>query len=114
MDELEAVPALRALGEPTRLRLMLLLANAPHAMAAGDLAQKLGVRQNTLSAHVSALARTGMIVGHRHGRNILYSTDARNAGRLAAYLLTSLCKVSKNKMIDQLTRFVGDMEKAKG
>ena len=93
---------------------MLLLANAPHAMAAGDLAQKLGVRQNTLSAHVSALARTGMIVGHRHGRNILYSTDARNAGRLAAYLLTSLCKVSKNKMIDQLTRFVGDMEKAKG
>jgi hypothetical protein len=38
MDELEAISALRALGEPTRLRVMRLLVGAQDGMAAGDIA----------------------------------------------------------------------------
>lgn len=39
MDEFEAISALRALGEPTRWKVMRLLAGKPHGMAAGDIAE---------------------------------------------------------------------------
>ena len=56
MDELEAISALRALGEPTRWKVMRLLASKQHGMAAGDIAEALQVRQNTLSSHIATLS----------------------------------------------------------
>ena len=94
MDESEAISALRALGEPTRLRVMRLLVGAQGGMAAGDIAGALRIRQNTLSSHIAALARCGLIDGHRHGRKIVYTADSRNARRLAIYVLTNLGEIS--------------------
>ena len=96
MDELEAISALRALGEPTRWKVMRLLASKPHGMAAGDIAEALQVRQNTLSSHIAALVRCGLVDGHRQGRQIVYSADSRNARRLAAHVLVSLGDVSES------------------
>ena len=92
MDELEVIGAKRALGELTRLRLMLLLVNATGPLPAGDIADKLKVRQNTLSAHLAILAHNDLILGHRQGRNILYACNPRTARRLNNYLAQSLCK----------------------
>jgi ArsR family transcriptional regulator, arsenate/arsenite/antimonite-responsive transcriptional repressor len=92
MDESEAISALRALGEATRLRLMLLLVNAPEPLTAGSIAEKLQVRQNTLSAHIAILARNDLVLGHRQGRNILYACNPRTAQRLKNYLAQSLCR----------------------
>jgi ArsR family transcriptional regulator, arsenate/arsenite/antimonite-responsive transcriptional repressor len=92
MDEREVIEVLKALGEPTRLRLMLLLANAKAPMPVGAIAQNLNVRQNTLSAHIAVLARCDLILGHREGRNILYAANPRKTLRLKDYLAKTLCK----------------------
>jgi DNA-binding transcriptional ArsR family regulator len=96
MDELEVISALRALGEQTRWRAMCLLLKSGHGMAAGDIAGALKVRQNTLSSHIAALTRCGLINGHRQGRKIVYSADSRNAGRLVAQVLINLGDVSES------------------
>ncbi len=41
-------------------------------MSAGDISETLGLRQNTLSANLSILARSGLIRSEREGRNILF------------------------------------------
>ena len=96
MDELEAISALRALGEPTRWKVMRLLVRKQGGMAAGDIAEALQVRQNTLSSHIAALTRCGLIDGHRQGRQIVYAADSANARRLAAHILVSLGEVSES------------------
>lgn len=96
MDEFETVSALRALGEQTRWRVMRLLASKRSGMAAGDIAEALQVRQNTLSSHLAALARCGLIDGHRQGRQIVYSADSGNARKLAAHVMVSLGDVSES------------------
>ena len=104
MDELEAISALRALGEQTRWKVMRLLAGKRHGMAAGDIAEALKVRQNTLSSHIATLTRCGLIDGHRQGRQIVYSADSGNARRLAAHVLVSLGEVSESVAAKLLKR----------
>ena len=94
MDESEVISALRALGEPTRLRVVRLLVGAQDGMAAGDIADVLKVRQNTLSSHIAALTRCGLIDGHRYGRKIVYTADSSKARRLAIYVLANLGEIS--------------------
>lgn len=96
MDEFEIIAALRALGEPTRWKVMRLLVSKRHGMAAGDIAEALQVRQNTLSSHIAALVRCGLIDGHRQGRQIVYAADSGNARRLAAHVLVSLGDVPES------------------
>ncbi len=55
-----ALAALAALGQPTRLAIFrLLMAAEPKGLPAGDIAQKIGCPHNTLSSHLSVLARSG-------------------------------------------------------
>ena len=93
MDESEVISALRALGEPTRMRVVRLLVGAQDGMAAGDIADVLKVRQNTLSSHIAALTRCGLIDGHRYGRKIVYTADSSKARRLAIYVLANLGEI---------------------
>jgi DNA-binding transcriptional ArsR family regulator len=104
MDEFETIAALRALGEPTRWKVMRLLVSKRHGMAAGDIADALQVRQNTLSSHIAALTRCGLVDGHRQGRQIVYSADSGNARRLAARVLVSLGEVSESSAAKLLKR----------
>ncbi len=46
----------RCLADPTRLQLLHLLATSPEPLTIGELVQRLGVRQSTVSAHVRRLA----------------------------------------------------------
>jgi ArsR family transcriptional regulator, arsenate/arsenite/antimonite-responsive transcriptional repressor len=83
MDEMEIVEAMKALGQPTRLRIIQLLAEAPRGLAAGNIADALKVRQNTLSTHIAVLGRTGLIDGRRDGRSIVYMLDKQRARQLS-------------------------------
>jgi ArsR family transcriptional regulator, arsenate/arsenite/antimonite-responsive transcriptional repressor len=96
MDELEIIAALRALGEQTRWRVMRLLVKSEQGMAAGDIAAALQVRQNTLSSHIAALLRSGLVDGDRRGRNIIYSADSKRARRLVVHILTHLGEVPES------------------
>jgi ArsR family transcriptional regulator, arsenate/arsenite/antimonite-responsive transcriptional repressor len=75
MEDEELLRALRALAQPTRLRTVALLARTQTGMAAGAIAEKLGVPQNTLSGHLAQLIRAGLLDGERRGRHIIFELD---------------------------------------
>lgn len=92
MDELETIAALAALAQATRLQAFRALVQAePEGVAAGELAQRLGVPQNTLSAHLSVLAQAGLVTGLRQGRSIVYHANLDQLRQMTLYLLKDCC-----------------------
>jgi DNA-binding transcriptional ArsR family regulator len=66
MKNSEAIDALAALAQTTRLdTFRLLVKHEPKGISAGELARRVGVPQNTMSAHLSILVRAGLIEGER-------------------------------------------------
>ena len=92
MDNSEAIAALAALAQPTRLDVFrLLVAREPDGIAAGDLARLVEAPQNTVSTHLAILARAGLIVGERQIRSIIYRADLERFREVALYLLKDCC-----------------------
>jgi DNA-binding transcriptional ArsR family regulator len=60
MESEQAILALAALAQPTRLDVFrLLVKHEPEGLAAGDIAKALAVPQNTMSSHLAILSRAG-------------------------------------------------------
>jgi predicted transcriptional regulator len=60
MEAVQALAALAALGQPTRLAIFrLLVRKEPDGLSAGGLADAVGCPHNTLSTHIAILARAG-------------------------------------------------------
>jgi ArsR family transcriptional regulator len=92
MSAAHALAALAALGQPTRLEIFRLLMRAePDGMAAGSIAGKIGCPHNTLSSHLSILARSGLVRGVRNGRSIIYRADVEGIRTLVGFLVTDCC-----------------------
>lgn len=92
MEKETALNALAALGQETRLDVFRLLVNAEaDGMSAGSIAEALGVLPNTLSTHLSVLARSGLVCAERDGRSIHYRADLAAMGLLVTYLLQDCC-----------------------
>ena len=87
-----ALAALAALGQPTRLEIFRLLMRAePEGLPAGSLADVIGCPHNTLSSHLSILARSGLVRGIRDGRSIIYRANVEGIRSLIAFLVTACC-----------------------
>jgi ArsR family transcriptional regulator, arsenate/arsenite/antimonite-responsive transcriptional repressor len=87
-----ALSALAALGQPTRLGIFqLLIAAEPNGLSAGVLAEKIGCPHNTLSSHLSILARSGLVHGTRDGRSIIYRADIDAIRSLVGFLVNDCC-----------------------
>jgi DNA-binding transcriptional ArsR family regulator len=92
MENEQAVLALAALAQPTRLQAFrTLVTHEPDGLAAGDLARLLEVPQNTLSAHLSVLARAGLVASERHSRSIVYRANLDEFRDVALFLLRDCC-----------------------
>lgn len=92
MDEKRAIEALAALAQPTRLAAFRRLAAAPaEGLPAGALADALDVPHNTLSTHLAALSRAGLLRATRDGRMIRYATDPAGIRALWGFLLRDCC-----------------------
>lgn len=92
MDTKTALDAFAALSQPTRLDVFRLLIKAGDAgMSAGDIGDTLGVRQNTMSANLGILARSGLIGSKREGRSIRYFADMDGMRGLLAFLMEDCC-----------------------
>lgn len=92
MDSSDAVAALSALAQKTRLETFrLLVAHEPGGIAAGEIARLAGVPQNTMSAHLAVLARTGLVSGQRQSRSIVYRASLDRLRELALYLVRDCC-----------------------
>jgi ArsR family transcriptional regulator len=76
-DEAESerlAAALRALGDPVRLRLLSLLLTAEQGqVCACDLVEPLQRSQPTVSYHLKVLRAAGLVVADRRGTNVWYS-----------------------------------------
>lgn len=87
-----ALAALAALGQPTRLEIFRMLITAePDGLSAGALADKIGCPHNTLSSHVSILARSRLVRGTRDGRSIIYRADVDAIKSLVGFLINDCC-----------------------
>ncbi len=92
MEKKFALDAFAALGQPTRLDVFRLLIKAGDAgFLAGDISAALGVRQNTMSANLSILARAGLIRSEREGRSVRYFADMDGMRSLLAFLMEDCC-----------------------
>jgi ArsR family transcriptional regulator, arsenate/arsenite/antimonite-responsive transcriptional repressor len=87
-----ALAALAALGQSTRLEIFRLLMRAePGGLAAGALADEIGCPHNTLSSHLSILARSGLVRGLRDGRSIVYRAEVAGIRALVGFLVSECC-----------------------
>lgn len=87
-----ALAALAALGQPTRLEIFrLLMRREPDGLPAGVIAQSVGCPHNTLSSHLSILARSGLVQGTRDGRSIIYRANVEGMQALIAFLVNDCC-----------------------
>ncbi len=92
MEKEDALSALAALGQETRLDVFRLLVKAgKEGMSAGAIADALDVRPNTLSTHLGALARSGLVRAERDGRSIHYRAGLDTMEALVTYLLQDCC-----------------------
>ncbi len=92
MNQDEAVAALSALSQDTRLSVFrMLVQSGPEGCPAGEIAATLGVRQNTLSTHLGILLSGGLVRKRRDGRTIFYSADFAGMRALLTYLLEDCC-----------------------
>lgn len=92
MDSTEAITSFAALAQPTRLAaFQALVRSEPEGLAAGALASRLGIPDNTLSTHLGLLSRAGLVTSERHGRSIVYRAKIDQARALVLFLLADCC-----------------------
>lgn len=92
MTSPHALAALAALGQATRLEIFRLLMQCePEGVPAGAIAEQVGCQQNTLSSHLSILARSGLVRGVRDGRFIIYHANVESMRALLGFLVTDCC-----------------------
>ena len=111
----QAIEALAALAQDTRLQIHRLLVEAgPEGVSAGRIGEALGLAPATLSFHLAQLARAGLAQGRQEGRFIIYSADFRRMNELVGYLTENCCggracgplpaRLSKGKSNEALPR----------
>jgi ArsR family transcriptional regulator len=92
MESKSAVASLSALGHEGRLVIFRLLVKAgPPGVPAGEIARRLAMVPNTLSANLHVLSHAGLITSRREGRSIIYSADYAAMRGLLGFLMEDCC-----------------------
>lgn len=92
METKQAIQALSALAQETRLGIFRLLVQAgPDGMAAGQIGEKLDLAPATLSFHLAGLTRAGLAQSRQDGRFVIYSADFQAVNALVGYLSENCC-----------------------
>jgi len=88
----KAVEALAALAQEHRLTLFRMLVQAgDRGMAAGAIADALGVPNSSLSFHLNQLRSAGLILQERQHRSLIYRANYPAMNALVAYLMENCC-----------------------
>jgi ArsR family transcriptional regulator, arsenate/arsenite/antimonite-responsive transcriptional repressor len=92
LDAVHAIAGLSALAQEHRLALFRLLVEAGETgMAAGAIADRLGVPNSSLSFHLAHLSRAGLLRQERRHRSIIYRADYDAVNALVGYLMENCC-----------------------
>ena len=84
-EEADATAALfRALGDPTRVRIVNLLASSGEPVCVCELVDALGLAQPTVSHHLRKLVEAGLLEREERGKWSFFSIDPVACARLAS------------------------------
>jgi len=87
-----AAAALSALGNERRLAIFRMLVEAgPDGIAAGEIARRMDMLQNTLSSSLSVLTHARVVTSRREGRSIIYSAAYHSINDLLGFLVHDCC-----------------------
>lgn len=91
-----AVAALSALAQENRLEVFRLLVRSGAAgLAAGQIAERLGIAAPTLSFHLAQLRHAGLVHQRRDGRSLIYATNYDGMNALMEFLTENCCRGDK-------------------
>ena len=92
IDSKAVIAALGALAHETRLGIFrLLVERGPEGLAAGAIAEALGIPPSSLTFHLHQLMHAGLISQRRLSRQIFYATDFAAMTAVTAYLTENCC-----------------------
>src|SRR6516225_8424446 len=98
METSQAVAALAALAQDNRLEIFRLLVQVgPEGMAAGQVAEKLGLAPNTLTFHFDRLRFAGLVTVRRDGRSMIYAARFDTMNDLVSFLTENCCQGEPEK-----------------
>jgi ArsR family transcriptional regulator, arsenate/arsenite/antimonite-responsive transcriptional repressor len=86
------IAALGALAHEHRLAVYrLLVERGPDGLPAGAIAERIGLVPSSLTFHVQALQRAGLITQRRLSRQLFYAADYSAMNALVGYLTDNCC-----------------------
>jgi ArsR family transcriptional regulator, arsenate/arsenite/antimonite-responsive transcriptional repressor len=93
MEKANAIAALSALAQESRLDIFRLLVQAgEEGMPAGKISERLGLPSATLTFHLKELKHAGLVTFEREGRSLIYSAVYPTMNALLAYLTENCCQ----------------------
>ena len=92
MNDRQALASFSALSQETRLQVVrTLLVAGPDGLAAGSIADRMGVSPSNLSFHLKELDHAGLITQRRESRSIVYSANYDALADLVKFLMEDCC-----------------------
>lgn len=92
----EVVDALAALAHEYRLGIYrLLVEQGPAGLAAGVIGERIGLAPSSLTFHLQALHRAGLITQTRASRQLIYSADYAVMNDLVGFLTDKCCSAGE-------------------
>ena len=93
MEKKNVINALTALAHETRLDIFRMLVRTGRGgLAAGAMAEALGVPASTLSFHFKELKFSGVVKCRREGRSLIYSANLESMASLVDFLTENCCE----------------------
>ena len=95
MENSRIIDALGALAHEYRLAIYrLLVERGPEGLPAGVIGSRIGLGPSSLTFHLQALQRAGLITSARASRQLIYSADFGAMNELVGYLTENCCTSS--------------------
>jgi ArsR family transcriptional regulator len=93
MEKSDAIAALAALAQDSRLDVFRLLVQAGmEGVPAGQIGERLGLPSATLSFHLNQLKQAGLVTFRREGRSLIYMAEYAAMNALLGYLTENCCQ----------------------
>lgn len=93
LSEAQALLCFSALSHPSRLAIFrAVLAQTPDSLAAGKIAEQLGIAASTLSGHLAKLRQSGLIEMQRQGTSLQYRAQQNQVAAFVRYLTDDCCQ----------------------
>jgi DNA-binding transcriptional ArsR family regulator len=92
MKNTQAISAFLALGQETRLNVFrLIVQRGDEGLTPGEIIEKLGIPNATLSFHLKDLVDANLLLAERQSRNLIYRPNAQQVQKLSEFLLDNCC-----------------------